>query len=192
MESNDTNLFNNDAPAAKMPDNPSEANEPTVSTKAGSKRNPMNTKPATMDPAVAKKEREEALAKLKQSGKVQKKSSSAGPSKKSAVNKTSGMISTDYEAARGKGARDFITDEAAAQLKAKAKHITVGKEGKCKRGVASFDVVADKTSALYDHEVMKRRNTKPISTFPRLQNNEPSKYNYVYQSVSYLDESIGY
>ena len=39
---------------------------------------------------------------------------------------------------------------------------------------------------------MKRRNTKPISTFPRLQNNEPSKYNYVYQSVSYLDESIGY
>lgn len=192
MESNDTNLFNNDAPAAKMPDNPSEANEPTVSTKAGSKRNPMNTKPATMDPAVAKKEREEARAKLKQSGKVQKKSSSAGPSKKSAVNKTSGMISTDYEAARGKGARDFITDEAAAQLKAKAKHITVGKEGKCKRGVASFDVVADKTSALYDHEVMKRRNTKPISTFPRLQNNEPSKYNYVYQSVSYLDESIGY
>ena len=78
MESNDTNLFNNDAPAAKMPDNPSEANEPTVSTKAGSKRNPMNTKPATMDPAVAmKKEREEARAKLKQSGKVQKKSSSA-------------------------------------------------------------------------------------------------------------------
>jgi hypothetical protein len=58
--------------------------------------------------------------------------------------------------------------------------------------VASEYVEADKTSNCYDHEVMKLRSTKPKSTFPKLQNNEISKYTYIYQAVSYLDKTYGH
>lgn len=104
----------------------------------------------------------------------------------------SAIVASTYASARGKGARDYVTDERSEQMntsKNSKKTYKVGEKVACNPDVVSTDVEANQNSSLYDHEVMKRRTTKPKSTFPTLQNNEPSKYNYHYQGLQYLDDS---
>jgi hypothetical protein len=99
---------------------------------------------------------------------------------------SAGLDASAYASARGKGARDYVPNMLMNQLKGTKKNFQIREEDESKRGMASEYVEADKTSNCYDHEVMKRRSTKPKSTFPKLQNNEVSKYTYIYQAVSYI------
>jgi hypothetical protein len=105
---------------------------------------------------------------------------------------SAGLDASAYASARGKGARDYVPDTLMNQLKGTKKNFQIREEDESKPGVASEYIEADKTSNCYDHEVMKCRSTKPKSAFPKLQNNEISKYTYYYQAVSYLDKTYGH
>jgi hypothetical protein len=154
----------------------------------------LNTQPSTLVESEVAEMMVLARAKMKESeSEMSEKMSSARAKMSSVTSKLPEMVPTAIdEVARGKGARPYASDDPVSKLKAKLKHFQVGKKVDCKRGAASIDKVADKTSHCYDHEVMKRRTTKPKSSFPKLQNNETSKYTYIFQSVSYLDKSHGY
>lgn len=94
--------------------------------------------------------------------------------------------------ARGKGAREYISDDYFGQFKSQRKKHSIGKEVSCKKGAASSYINADKTSVGYDLQVMKRRSTQPKPEFPDLQNSEVTKYTYYTQSVTYIDTTLGH